>query len=126
MVPKDIANIVLYGANKYYFNYTTTPQTFLDGATRTISQGRLVGGGSSVNAMVWQRGFKADFDAWAALGNVGWGWDDLLPYFKKVSHSRVFNPRKKISGKLLGSLAGLTHNSVRNLYTTFSRERGPV
>jgi choline dehydrogenase-like flavoprotein len=91
MVPKDISDIKLQGANQYYYNYTTTPQTYLDGLTRTISQGRLVGGGSSVNAMVWQRGFKADFDAWVDLGNDGWGWDDLLPYFKKVRNSRAPN-----------------------------------
>lgn len=87
MVPKFIEDIVLYGTNQYYYNFTTTPQSFLDGATRTIPQGRVLGGGSIVNALVWQRGFKVDFDAWAALGNTGWGWDDLLPYFKKVSHS---------------------------------------
>jgi choline dehydrogenase-like flavoprotein len=40
-----------------------------------------------VNAMVWHRGFQADFDAWVTLGNDGWGWDDLVPYFKKVRFS---------------------------------------
>jgi choline dehydrogenase-like flavoprotein len=94
MVPKNIANIAVFGSNQYYYNYTTTPQISLDGLTRTISQGRLVGGGSSVNAMVWQRGFKVDFDAWVELGNDGWGWDDLLPYFKKVSHCESFNTWK--------------------------------
>jgi len=95
MVPSEIGDIVLDGATRYYYNYTTTPQIFLDGLSRTIEQGRLVGGGSCVNAMVWQRGFKADFDAWVTLGNVGWGWDDLLPYFMKVSHS--YAPNLKIS-----------------------------
>jgi choline dehydrogenase-like flavoprotein len=85
MVPKDIADIELDGADQYYWNYTTVPQVYLDGFERTIEQGRVVGGGSVVNAMVWQRGFQADFDAWATLGNVGWGWDDLVPYFMKVS-----------------------------------------
>jgi choline dehydrogenase len=89
MVPKDIADIKLDGADQYYWNYTTVPQVYLDGLERTIEQGRVVGGGSVVNAMVWQRGFQADFDAWATLGNVGWGWDDLVPYFMKVSHSLV-------------------------------------
>lgn len=87
MVPKEIADIALYGTTQYYYNYTTTPQTYLDGNTRTIPQGRLIGGGSCVNAMVWQRGFRVDYDAWESLGNPGWGWDGLLPYFKKVSNS---------------------------------------
>lgn len=45
--------------------------------------GRGVGGGSLINGMCWTRGGIADFDAWEALGNPGWGWNDLLPYFKK-------------------------------------------
>ncbi|KAF5505571.1 Dehydrogenase xptC [Colletotrichum siamense] len=62
----------------------TAPQTFLDGKTRDINQGKVVGGGSVVNGMCWTRGAAADFDAWEELGNDGWGWDGLLPYFKKV------------------------------------------
>jgi choline dehydrogenase len=71
MVLKDIADIKLDGADQYYWNYTTVPQVYLDGLERTIEQGRVVGGGSVVNAMVWQRGFQPDFDAWATLGNIG-------------------------------------------------------
>lgn len=88
-VPKDIADIKLNGANENYWNYTTAPQTSLDGLPRVIPQGKVVGGGSVVNAMVWQRGFKIDFDAWATLGNEGWAWDDLVPYFMKVSHTEL-------------------------------------
>ncbi|KAF3803226.1 Dehydrogenase xptC [Colletotrichum gloeosporioides] len=62
----------------------TAPQTFLDGKTRDINQGKVVGGGSVVNGMCWTRGAAADFDAWEELGNDGWGWKGLLPYFKKV------------------------------------------
>ncbi|EQB58549.1 hypothetical protein CGLO_01198 [Colletotrichum gloeosporioides Cg-14] len=62
----------------------TAPQTFLDGKTRDINQGKVVGGGSIVNGMCWTRGAAADFDAWEELGNDGWGWKGLLPYFKKV------------------------------------------
>ncbi|KAI8289757.1 hypothetical protein K4K60_008004 [Colletotrichum sp. SAR11_57] len=62
----------------------TAPQTFLDGRTRDINQGKVVGGGSVVNGMCWTRGAAADFDAWEELGNDGWGWYGLLPYFKKV------------------------------------------
>ncbi|KAK2763406.1 gmc oxidoreductase [Colletotrichum kahawae] len=62
----------------------TAPQTFLDGQTRDINQGKVVGGGSVVNGMCWTRGAAADFDAWEELGNDGWGWGGLLPYFKKV------------------------------------------
>lgn len=46
--------------------------------------GKGVGGGSLINGKYWTRGGSSDFDAWVALGNPDWGWDDLLPYFKKV------------------------------------------
>ncbi|KXH40091.1 GMC oxidoreductase [Colletotrichum simmondsii] len=68
----------------YGKSVTTAPQTFLDGKTRGISQGRVIGGGSVTNGMCWTRGSAADFDAWEELGNRGWGWKSLLPYFKKV------------------------------------------
>jgi choline dehydrogenase-like flavoprotein len=99
MVPKDVADIKLNGANQYYWNYTTVPQVHLDGLERTIEQGRVVGGGSVVNALVWQRGFQSDFDAWAKLGNVGWGWDDLVPYFMKVSQSSTLSSAERLYAK---------------------------
>lgn len=60
-------------------------QEFLDGKARTMSQGKVVGGSTIVNGLVWTRGSVADFDAWERLGNPGWGWNGLLPYFEKVS-----------------------------------------
>lgn len=62
----------------------TAPQTFLDGKTRHYDQAKVVGGGSLLNGLCWTRGSAADFDGWEQLGNPGWGWKDLLPYFKKV------------------------------------------
>ena len=69
----------------YDWNVTTTPQSQLDGATRPIPLGKAVGGGSIINGMVWNRGNQDDYNSWQALGNDGWAWDDLLPYFKKVN-----------------------------------------
>ena len=50
-------------------------------------RGKVLGGSSSINAMVFIRGQRADFDGWAALGNNGWSWADVLPYFKKMEDS---------------------------------------
>ena len=50
-------------------------------------RGKVLGGSSSINAMVFIRGQRADFDGWAALGNSGWGWADVLPYFRKLEDS---------------------------------------
>ncbi|KAL0944494.1 GMC oxidoreductase [Colletotrichum truncatum] len=73
----------------YGHNVLTAPQTFLDGKPRNINQGKVIGGGSVVNGMCWTRGSAADFDAWEKLGNPGWGWSNLLPYFKKVERYTI-------------------------------------
>ncbi|TGO77601.1 hypothetical protein BELL_0099g00030 [Botrytis elliptica] len=70
----------------YDWNLWTAPQTSLDGSSRPMDLGKGVGGGSLINGMCWTRGGSADYDAWVALGNPGWGWDDLLPYFKRTEN----------------------------------------
>ncbi|KAL9013867.1 MAG: hypothetical protein Q9173_001465 [Seirophora scorigena] len=81
-----IQNPVYVGADIggiYDWLLSTTPQTQLDGAARPMPQGKALGGGSILNAMCWNRGGQDDYDAWAALGNPGWDWEGLLPYFIK-------------------------------------------
>src|SRR5215475_10981455 len=51
-----------------------------------VAQGKVVGGGSSINGQAMQRGFPEDFDAWAALGNEEWSYAKVLPYFRKSEH----------------------------------------
>ncbi len=63
--------------------YQTEPEPALDGRRGYWPRGKVLGGSSSINAMVHIRGQAADFDDWRALGNPGWGWQDVLPYFKK-------------------------------------------
>ena len=53
------------------------------GRSIPLPQGRVLGGSSSINGMLYVRGQREDFDSWAEAGCVGWGWDDVLPYFKK-------------------------------------------
>lgn len=68
----------------YDWNLMTVPQTYLDGKARALPQGRALGGGTVINAMLWNRGGIGDYDDWASLGNPGWGWLDMLPYFIKA------------------------------------------
>ncbi|KAK3324619.1 hypothetical protein B0T19DRAFT_464800 [Cercophora scortea] len=82
--PQVYAGLVGHGWNpEYDWNITTAPQEFLDNRTRWYNLGHVVGGGSVLNGLVVTRGAKVEYDAWQALGNPGWGWRGLLPYFKK-------------------------------------------
>lgn len=67
--------------------YDTEPDPGLDGRRAYWPRGKVLGGSSTINAMVFVRGQPADFDAWAAAGNPGWGWSDVLPYFRKLEDS---------------------------------------
>ena len=65
----------------------TVPQEGLLGRIGYQPRGRTLGGSSSTNAMVYIRGQHADYDRWAAMGNPGWAWSDVLPYFRKAEHN---------------------------------------
>ncbi|KAJ4172198.1 hypothetical protein NW754_002386 [Fusarium falciforme] len=68
---------------KYDWNITYPASESLNGRSVSIPQGKVVGGSTKLNRMVFDRGSKADYDDWAELGNKGWDWDTLFPYFKK-------------------------------------------
>lgn len=63
--------------------FKTEPQAGLGGRALAYPRGKVVGGSSAINAMVYMRGQAADYDGWRQLGLSGWGWDDVLPYFLK-------------------------------------------
>ncbi|HTV58324.1 MAG TPA: choline dehydrogenase [Verrucomicrobiae bacterium] len=65
------------------WNYSTEPEPHLHHRQLYWPRGKVVGGSSSINAMIYIRGNRADYDGWRDLGNEGWGFDDVLPYFKK-------------------------------------------
>ncbi|KAK0718653.1 putative choline dehydrogenase [Lasiosphaeria miniovina] len=65
------------------WNFETVPQPGLGGRAVPWARGKVLGGSSALNFMTWNRGSRGDYDAWAELGNAGWGWDHLLPFFKK-------------------------------------------
>lgn len=66
------------------WRYATVAQPTLDQRSVYLPRGKTLGGSSSTNAMVFQRGHRVDFEHWAERGNVGWGWPDVLPYFKRM------------------------------------------
>ncbi|MFF1832762.1 GMC family oxidoreductase [Streptomyces sp. NPDC058231] len=66
------------------WDYTTVPQTELSGRPIYWPRGRMLGGSSSINAMMWVRGFAADYDEWGNLCGPDWSWQGLLPYFRRM------------------------------------------
>ena len=79
----DIPSMVsLWGAKGMDWGYATTEQSRLGDRSIPIAQGKMLGGSTSVNAMMYIRGNRRDFDHWNQLGNEGWSYQDVLPYFK--------------------------------------------
>ena len=71
----------------YDWGFWTTPQPEMGGRRMYWPRGRVLGGSSSINGMVYIRGHSSDYDRWAQLGLTGWGWADVLPYFRRAEHS---------------------------------------
>jgi choline dehydrogenase len=77
------AGLTYLGKPESDWCYMTEPDPSLNGRQSMWNAGRILGGGSAVNGMVYIRGARADYDEWAELGCTGWGWNDVLPYFRK-------------------------------------------
>lgn len=82
-----------YGRAFYHKNLNWMFQTEPDAGTANRRsywpRGKVLGGSSAINAMVYIRGQRQDFEDWKAAGNAGWGWDDVLPYFKKSETNQL-------------------------------------
>jgi choline dehydrogenase len=74
----------LFKNAKVNWLYQTEPEPELNNRSVIQPRGKVLGGSSSINGLVYIRGQKEDFDIWRQLGNAGWSWDDVLPYFKKA------------------------------------------
>lgn len=71
----------------YDWGFTSEPEPHLGGRTLVTPRGKVIGGSSSINGMVYVRGHAHDFDHWAESGATGWSYADVLPYFKRMEHS---------------------------------------
>ncbi|WP_313076588.1 GMC family oxidoreductase N-terminal domain-containing protein [Melaminivora sp.] len=83
--PGGLAAMAATGAHNW--RISTTPQAGLGGRRGYQPRGKVLGGSSSVNAMIYARGLPSDYEHWRAQGNAGWGWQDVLPYFLRAEHN---------------------------------------
>ncbi|MBN3776791.1 choline dehydrogenase [Burkholderia sp. Ac-20345] len=104
------------GAGKLFMNkrfnwaFDTEPVPTLGGRTVYWPRGKGLGGSSAINGMIYMRGQPSDFDHWAALGNEGWSWNDVLPYFiRSETNQRGANAYHGSQGPLHVSDAAITH-----------------
>ena len=71
---------------RYDWGFESEPEPALGNRRLAVPRGKVLGGSSSVNGMVWVRGHARDFDAWAELGATGWAWADVAPYYARMEH----------------------------------------
>ena len=104
------------------WSFTTVPQKGLNGRIGYQPRGRGLGGSSAINAMVYIRGHRADYDHWAALGNAGWSYDDVLPYFKRAENNADFNGAYHGQSGPLPVNRLRTDNPVHEIFLQAARE----
>jgi choline dehydrogenase len=98
---------------KYNWCFSTEPEPNMNGRRIYWPRGKTLGGSSSINGLIYMRGQREDYDRWAALGNSGWGWDDVLPYFiKSERNQRGANPFHGADGPLRVSDIGARHELI--------------
>jgi choline dehydrogenase-like flavoprotein len=102
--------------------FDTVPQAGLNGRIGYQPRGKGLGGSSAINAMVYIRGHRSDYDRWAALGNTGWSYADVLPYFKRSEDNSELDGEYHGKGGPLHVSGSRTDNPVREIYLQAARE----
>src|SRR5260221_7422218 len=102
--------------------FDTVPQAGLNGRIGYQPRGKGLGGSSAINAMVYIRGHKSDYDQWASLGNTGWSFADVLPYFKRSEDNADFDGEYHGKGGPLPVNKLRTDNPVQQTFLQAARE----
>jgi len=104
------------------WSFATVPQQGLNGRIGYQPRGKGLGGSSAINAMVYIRGHRADYDQWAALGNTGWSFADVLPYFKRAENNADFDGEYHGTSGPLHVSKLRTDNPVQEIFLQAARE----
>ncbi|MCA9579970.1 MAG: GMC family oxidoreductase N-terminal domain-containing protein, partial [Myxococcales bacterium] len=112
----------LFADKRFNWSFTTQPVPTLGGRTVYWPRGKALGGSSSINGMVYMRGHPLDYDAWAGMGNSGWGWKDVLPYFiKSERNERGESEFHGVNGPLNVSDPVLRHPTTNDFIAASER-----
>jgi choline dehydrogenase-like flavoprotein len=122
--PAGLALLARTGQVNWQFG--TVPQAGLNGRTGYQPRGKVLGGSSAINAMIYTRGHRADYDHWAAQGNPGWAYDDVLPYFKRAEHNERGADAFHGTGGPLNVMDLRSPNPHDPVFVTAAREAGFV
>ena len=110
----------LIGREKYDWCYESVPQPALNGKTMSQPRGKVLGGSSAINYLMYVRGSREDYDAWESLGNKGWGWEGMLPYFKKHQTLDVTKATRQGDKYMPHAAKEKYHGSDGPIHTSFN------
>src|SRR5215831_989867 len=106
------------------WGFETVPQKELNNRPMHYPQGRTLGGSTSINAMIYIRGNALDYDEWRDLGNEGWGYKDVLPYFRKAENNeRLVDDYHSVGGPL-NVAEQVQHNPLTRAFVRAAQEVG--
>ena len=106
------------------WKYSTEPCAGIHGRSAYWPRGKLLGGSSSINALVWCRGLSGDYDDWRAAGNPGWAWDDILPVFQSIERRVDADGSSHGDGPLWVSDREREYHPVKRHFLDAAREIG--
>ncbi len=122
VIRTPLAGALMVPSRLHNWAFHTVPQAALGGRRGYQPRGRALGGSSAINAMVYVRGHRWDYDHWAELGNTGWAWDDVLPHFKKAEHNEDFTDDLHGRGGPLEVARSRTGNPWQRIFLDAARE----
>ena len=100
-----VGYLYLMGNPRADWGFKTAAEPGLNGRSLNYPRGKVLGGCSSINGMIYMRGQARDYDLWRQMGNPGWAWDDVLPYFKKHQDQWALEPDAFEAGLRQGARA---------------------
>ncbi|WP_291864596.1 GMC family oxidoreductase N-terminal domain-containing protein [Bradyrhizobium sp.] len=122
VVTTPFALVLMVAGNVNNWAFNTVPQQGLNGRIGYQPRGKGLGGSSAINAMVYIRGHRSDYDQWASLGNPGWAYADVLPYFKRSEDNADFDGEYHGKGGPLHVDGSRTDNPVQQIFLQGARE----